>query len=264
MPARHVSLIRLQRRMGNALGHEGSLCHVVLAIWGSRPLSVSSLTRLGYETRRRSRPRPFLPSLSGTRSGGACPDGHRQDRRVRSADDRASRCVGPWRASARSPRGLVLVPTRELALQVHRGAVDLRRAGAAPRHRHFRRRRHGRRRSSPWARHRHRRRHAGPADRSHAAAHDRSVCDRSAHARRGRPDARHGLSAGASPGARRRCRARVRRCCSRRRCRTTWSSCSTEFTREPVRVDVSEGRPSSPDGARIACIRSPSIESASC
>ena len=101
-------------------------------------------------------------------------------------------------ARRRLPRGLVLVPTRELAVQVHQVARDLRRAGAAPRRRHLRRRRHGAADPGAEARRRHRRRHARPADRPHAAAHGRSLRDRDPHAGRSRSDAGHGLSARAA------------------------------------------------------------------
>ena len=85
-------------------------------------------------------------------------------------------------AGTRKPRGLVLVPTRELALQVHKALAtygvpaNLRvtaifggvsfgpaEAGAA-------------------ARHRHHRRHAGPSARSHGAAHRRFVGRAGSHA----------------------------------------------------------------------------------
>ena len=99
----------------------------------------------------------------------------------------------PRRAQTRQPRGLILVPTRELALQVHKaiatyGAPARLRTtaifgGVAPRHRH-------------------RRSDAGPPHRSHAAAHRRFVGSRDPHAGRGRSDARHGLPAGAPPRAR--------------------------------------------------------------
>ena len=46
-------------------------------------------------------------------------------------------------AGTRKPRGLVLVPTRELALQVHKALCDVRRARETARHRHLRRRVHG-------------------------------------------------------------------------------------------------------------------------
>ena len=82
------------------------------------------------------------------------------------------------RRPSRAPRGLVLVPTRELAIQVER-ALDLLRGAAAravaaifggmPMRPQVQ--------AAPAGR-RHRGRHAGPAARSHEAAH-RSICRRS-------------------------------------------------------------------------------------
>ena len=60
--------------------------------------------------------RPHRP-----RPAGESPDRHRQNRGVRPADDRsAARRAAVSPSTTRKPRGLVLVPTRELALQVHK------------------------------------------------------------------------------------------------------------------------------------------------
>ena len=49
-------------------------------------------------------------------------------------------------AGSRKPRGLVLVPTRELALQVHKSLATYGVPGEPARHGHFRRRRRSGRR----------------------------------------------------------------------------------------------------------------------
>ena len=137
-----------------------------------------------------------------SRPAGARPDGHRQDRRVRPADDRPPLRCERTRPQNAQPRGLVLVPTRELAVAGPRarsrrmarrfGSASTPIFGGVPM---------GPQMQGAEAGHRHRRGHAGPAHRSHAAAHDRSLGGRDPHAGRSRSDARHGLPAAASPRA---------------------------------------------------------------
>ena len=103
-------------------------------------------------------------------------------------------------AMTRSPRGLVLVPTRELALQVRRALATY---GAPVQLRvltHLRRSPDGASGAGSEAGNGHRRRHARPAHRPHPAPDARSVGDRNPDAGRSRPDAGHGLPAVASPG----------------------------------------------------------------
>ncbi len=110
---------------------------------------------------------------------------------------------GPRPTQLRKPRGLILVPTRELAVQVHKAMGVLRRAGASPYDRHLRRRVAARPDTGAPARRRHCRRDAGTSHRPYAAAHDRFVGGGDSHPRRRRSHARHGLSAGAPPHSRR-------------------------------------------------------------
>ena len=208
---------------------------------GLTPSLCSSLTRLGYEIPTPIQTQAIPAALSGTDLVARAQTG--TGKTAAFGLPMIQRLAASGRgAKRRSLRGLVLVPTRELALQVHRalatygapvqlrvtaifGGVGMGGADAGP-----------------PARHRHRRRHAGPADRSHAAAHDRSVGDRDAHARRGRPDARHGLSAGAAP--------RSSPALPRTRQTLLFSATlsedvirlSADFTRDAARVDVSEGQ----------------------
>ena len=126
-------------------------------------------------------------------------DRHRQDRRVRPADDRSPAHPGGAAAGTRKPRGLVLVPTRELALQVHKslstygvpanlrvtaifGGVSI-----VPQKKELLR---GTDIivATP-----------GRLARSHGAAHGRSVRRADPDARRSRSHARHGLHAAAAP-----------------------------------------------------------------
>ena len=167
---------------------------------------------------------------------------HRQDGRVRAAAAPAAR---RRRASGASPSALVLVPTRELAMQVaeaiHRygrglGARVLPIYGGQP---------IGRQLRALRARRRRRRRHAR-AGRSttSAAARCSSTRVRGRRARRGRRDARHGLRRGHRGDPRRRRRRTGRPCSSRRRCRraSTASPGATCATRCASRSAARGGR----------------------
>jgi hypothetical protein len=96
----------------------------------------------GYET-----PTPIQaeghPAGPGRpRPAGRRPDRHRQDRRLRPA---AAAAPGRQRSrrGPRKPRALVLVPTRELAVQVHDSLRGYSKYLRIPSHHHLRRRRHG-------------------------------------------------------------------------------------------------------------------------
>ena len=164
---------------------------------------------------------------------------------------------------SRVPRALVLVPTRELAVQVTeslRGyGKHLRMnitaiyggAGMGPQVEHVPSRR------------RRARRHPGPPDRPHGARHRQARRDRDPGAGRSRPHARHGLPAGDQAHPRPSCRASARRCCSRPRSSRRssswrWSSCaSPSRCRSPRRTP-------SPRPSPIAPTRSTSRASATC
>ena len=99
--------------------------------------------------------------------------------------------------AARHPvRVLVVVPTRELAIQVEESCPDVRQAPADPLRHGLRRRRHRRPAHEAPRRARDRRRDARSPARPRRPAHDRPVDGRGPRARRGRPPARHGLHPG--------------------------------------------------------------------
>ena len=162
------------------------------------PQILQALTACGYNEPTPIQAQTIPALLDGPRPDRLGADRHRQDGRVRAAGAAAARRVrrtrrrGPHTAS-RVPRVLVLAPTRELAQQVAEQAV---RYGRGLRVQH---RLHLRRRAVPGAepRARARRRHlvATPGrliDHLERGRIDLSQL-RGAGARRGRPDARHGL-----------------------------------------------------------------------
>ena len=101
----------------------------------------------------------------------------------------------PSLAGARRPRGLVLVPTRELARQVADVLIPLAEKVGLAADALLRRGRDGRPDQVPGRRHRRGGRHAGPADRPAPAGRRRPEPDRGPGPRRGRPHGRHGLHA---------------------------------------------------------------------
>ena len=161
---------------------------------GLSPTACASLARLGYETPTPIQLKAIPLVLTGvdllaraqTGTGKTAAFGLPMIDRLSRPDSGTGR---------RTPRGLVLVPTRELAVQVHQALCRLRRAHAPSHRRHLRRRRHGRTDPGAPARRGHRRRHARPPHRSPAAADGRPLRGRGAHAGRRRSDAGHGLPA---------------------------------------------------------------------
>ena len=113
---------------------------------GLSPTACASLARLGYET-----PTPIqLKAIPVVLTGGDLLARAQTGTGKTAAFglpmiERLSRPDAP--PAARKPRGLVLVPTRELALQVHQALAAYAGAHAPSRRRHLRRRRHGRDRS---------------------------------------------------------------------------------------------------------------------
>ena len=73
---------------------------------------IKALDEVGYETPSPIQAATIPHMLAGTRRARPGADRHRQDRRVRPADPVAHRHEGA------APQALVLVPTRELAIQV--------------------------------------------------------------------------------------------------------------------------------------------------
>ena len=123
------------------------------------------------------------------------------------------------------PQALVVVPTRELCVQV---AKDLADAGPAPRrpgHRHLRRPRLRAAARRPAQGRRRRRRHPRPAARPRRAAPPRARPRQGARARRGRRDAGPGLPARRRADHADAARASGTRCCSRPRCPARSSRC---------------------------------------
>ena len=198
-----------------------------------RPSANSAPTRGSYRAgRRRHRTHVRHPGAHPADRAGRArpdrpgPDRHGQDPRLRCAaaaaagldeavvaDEKGKLPVG------RAPRALVMVPTRELCVQVTRdlhqvgkflglvGHLGLRRPRLrAADLRPARRRRPGRRHPGPVA---------GPGQRRASGARR----DQGAGAGRGRRDARPRLPAGHGAGAGDGARPSSRRCCSRRRCR---------------------------------------------
>ena len=99
------------------------------------------------------------------------------------------------RAEPRRPRALVLVPTRELALQVHDELGPLGKPRGVRVRRRLRRRQHGAPDQGLRQGRRRRRRHAGPHDRPHRSQGDVGRRSRDRGDRRSRPHGRHGLPA---------------------------------------------------------------------
>ena len=156
-----------------------------------------------HDPRRPRRPRPL-------RQG---EDRVGQDPRLR-PPARSSR-IG--KAQPGHPRGLVLVPTRELATQV---TAALRALGAArerQRARGLRRRRDGAAGQGAAEGRRRRRRHAGPPHRPDGARRALGRRGRGPRRRRSRPHGRHGLHAPGAEDPLPHRPNRTRRCCSRPR-----------------------------------------------
>ena len=96
----------------------------------------------------------------------------------------------------KTPRALVLTPTRELAAQVHDSIRALRPPSRRALDDGIRRRRHAAAGRCAAPRRRYPRRDARPPARPHRTAQRQSLRHRSARARRSRSHARHGLPAG--------------------------------------------------------------------
>ena len=99
------------------------------------------------------------------------------------------------RAEPRRPKAIALVPTRELALQVHDELAPLAEQPRRAHGRHLRRRQHGAPDQDPGQGRRLRGRHPGPHDRPDRAQGGLGRRPRDRGARRGRPHGRHGVPA---------------------------------------------------------------------
>ena len=197
---------------------------------GLRPELLNALAALGYEEPTPIQREAIPPLRRGPRPARPGGHRHRQDRRVRAADPAAA---DRRRPAPRAPSALVLVPTRELAVQVsealHRYGRELGArvlpvyGGAADRPPAARARARGRRR----------RRHPGPGA-GPASTAGRCGWTRSAPSCSTRPTR---CSTWASPTTSRRSSTRPRSsgrpCCSPRRCRAGWtrSPAATSATR---------------------------------
>ena len=153
MSASRVTLTR-QRRWETALGHSKDL--PCFRNWASAPPPAHPLARLGYDDPTPIQTQGDSRRSDRRRSAGARPDRHGQDRRVRPADDRAPLAPAPAPA-ARRRAGSCSSRRGSWRVQVHQALVGLRRADAASRRRHLRRRRHGRTDPGAAPRHGHRR-----------------------------------------------------------------------------------------------------------
>ena len=152
--------------------------------------------------------------------------------------------LAPRRPTAPSRCALVLVPTRELAMQVaeaiHRygrdlgdpGAADLRRPADRPAAAGARARACDVVVATP-----------GPGPRPHRRGTLRLDDARDRRARRGRRDARHGLRRGHRGDPRRDTPPTARPCCSRRRCRRGSTRIAARHLNDPVRIQIGRRAP---------------------
>ena len=178
---------------------------------------LAPLARLGYATPTPVQTQAIPLVLTRRRSAGPRPDRHRQDRRLRAADDRTSRSRGAPRRRGRSraaSSSCRRVSSRCRCIGRCRPTARRRSCASPPSSA-----------ASAWAR-RSRRCSAAPTSSSPRRAGSsitcsggRSICrrDRDPDARRSRSHARHGLPAGAAPDRQRAAARRARRCSSPRR-----------------------------------------------
>ena len=151
-----------------------------------------------------------------------------QDTRFRDPDRRARST-----ATARRPEALVLVPTRELALQVAEEIGSFASAKGLQVGARLRRRA-GRLAGEAAQGRAHRRRDAGPAPGSDRAPARLARRHPHPRPRRGRPDARHGLPPAGRADPPQRPAASGRRCSSPRRSTARSASSRTAYTEDPV------------------------------